>query len=123
MRGVGARVEKIARGVRKALKVLAGTGGFEPPNGGIKIRCLTTWLRPIEERTSYTLFQAAARIGRRLPQQHPAKSGPAGRAQKIDQQRLALHGVSGYKAASRFGPTRQSKRFSNTSRTLQSGGA
>src|SRR3954471_15799607 len=26
---------------------LAGAGGIEPPNGGIKIRCLTTWLRPI----------------------------------------------------------------------------
>ncbi len=25
---------------------LAGAGGFEPPRGGIKIRCLTTWLRP-----------------------------------------------------------------------------
>jgi hypothetical protein len=25
---------------------VAGAGGFEPPNGGIKIRCLTTWLRP-----------------------------------------------------------------------------
>jgi hypothetical protein len=25
---------------------MAGAGGFEPPNGGIKIRCLTTWLRP-----------------------------------------------------------------------------
>jgi hypothetical protein len=25
---------------------LAGAGGFEPPDGGIKIRCLTTWLRP-----------------------------------------------------------------------------
>jgi hypothetical protein len=24
----------------------AGAGGFEPPNAGIKIRCLTTWLRP-----------------------------------------------------------------------------
>ncbi len=30
----------------KSLNVLAGAGGFEPPNGGIKIRCLTTWLRP-----------------------------------------------------------------------------
>src|SRR5215468_1248655 len=29
------------------LKLLAGAGGFEPPYGGIKIRCLTTWLRPI----------------------------------------------------------------------------
>ena len=25
---------------------VAGAGGFEPPDGGIKIRCLTTWLRP-----------------------------------------------------------------------------
>ena len=25
---------------------LAGAPGFEPGNGGIKIRCLTTWLRP-----------------------------------------------------------------------------
>jgi hypothetical protein len=25
---------------------LAGAGGFEPPNGGIKILCLTSWLRP-----------------------------------------------------------------------------
>ena len=28
------------------LKILAGAGGFEPPHGGIKVRCLTTWLRP-----------------------------------------------------------------------------
>jgi hypothetical protein len=25
---------------------LAGAEGLEPSNGGIKIRCLTTWLRP-----------------------------------------------------------------------------
>jgi hypothetical protein len=25
---------------------LAGAEGFEPPNGGIKTRCLTTWRRP-----------------------------------------------------------------------------
>jgi len=25
---------------------LAGAGGFEPPYGGIKIRCLTAWRRP-----------------------------------------------------------------------------
>jgi hypothetical protein len=30
----------------KPLKKLAGAGGFEPPYAGIKIRCLTTWLRP-----------------------------------------------------------------------------
>src|SRR5438552_13417552 len=28
-------------------KSLAGAPGFEPGNGGIKIRCLTAWLRPI----------------------------------------------------------------------------
>jgi hypothetical protein len=32
--------------MHKGLKTLAGMGGFEPPNGGIKIRCLTTWLHP-----------------------------------------------------------------------------
>src|SRR6476469_9466493 len=25
---------------------VAGAGGFEPPYGGIKIHCLTTWRRP-----------------------------------------------------------------------------
>src|SRR5271166_4632197 len=30
----------------KGLKYLAGAGGFEPPYGGIKIRCLTAWRRP-----------------------------------------------------------------------------
>ena len=28
------------------LVIVAGAGGFEPPYAGIKIRCLTTWLRP-----------------------------------------------------------------------------
>src|SRR5580704_9565231 len=28
------------------LLALAGAGGFEPPYGGIKIRCLTAWRRP-----------------------------------------------------------------------------
>ena len=30
----------------KSLKRLAGAPGIEPGNGGIKIRCLTAWLRP-----------------------------------------------------------------------------
>src|SRR6266446_3266760 len=29
---------------------LAGAGGLEPPNGGTKTRCLTTWLRPNTDR-------------------------------------------------------------------------
>src|SRR5579875_3838896 len=28
--------------------ILVGAGGFEPPHGGTKIRCLTAWLRPIK---------------------------------------------------------------------------
>jgi hypothetical protein len=28
------------------MRRLAGAGGFEPPNDGTKIRCLTTWRRP-----------------------------------------------------------------------------
>ena len=33
-------------GLRGSADCLAGAGGIEPPNGGIKIRCLTAWLRP-----------------------------------------------------------------------------
>ncbi len=28
-------------------RFMAGAEGFEPPNGGTKIHCLTTWRRPI----------------------------------------------------------------------------
>jgi ParB-like chromosome segregation protein Spo0J len=30
----------------RTLECVAGAGGFEPPHGGIKIPCLTTWRRP-----------------------------------------------------------------------------
>ena len=30
----------------KSADCVAGAGGFEPPHGGIKIRCLTAWRRP-----------------------------------------------------------------------------
>ena len=33
------------RSLRPARK-MAGAGGFEPPDAGTKIRCLTTWRRP-----------------------------------------------------------------------------
>ena len=36
----------VAQARVKGPKTLAGAPGFEPGNGGIKIRCLTTWLRP-----------------------------------------------------------------------------
>jgi hypothetical protein len=37
----------------KPLKSLAGAPGIEPGNGGIKIRCLTAWLRPNREAAFY----------------------------------------------------------------------
>src|SRR5262245_61107321 len=70
----------------KRLKSLAGAGGFEPPHGGTKIRCLTAWLRPIDgcllratpwafkasrppppERAATGALQTACRQGTRLP--------------------------------------------------------
>ena len=36
-------------------KELAGAGGIEPPNAGIKIRCLTAWRRPNSEAV-YSCF-------------------------------------------------------------------
>ena len=41
----------------KQLKELAGMPGFEPGNGGIKIRCLTTWLHPNTARANHTDLQ------------------------------------------------------------------
>jgi hypothetical protein len=32
---------------------MVGAGGIEPPNGGIKIRCLTAWLRPRKHKDRY----------------------------------------------------------------------
>jgi hypothetical protein len=31
---------------------LVGAGGIEPPNVGIKVRCLTAWLRPSDHQTN-----------------------------------------------------------------------
>ena len=46
------------------LILLAGMGGFEPANGGVKVRCLTTWRHPnnnmimlITDVLSTTLFR------------------------------------------------------------------
>jgi hypothetical protein len=38
--------DKIITAVPHAAIGMAGAGGIEPPHGGIKIRCLTAWLRP-----------------------------------------------------------------------------
>ena len=42
---------------------LAGAPGFEPGNGGIKIRCLTTWLRPIARADHTGASGAEQRLG------------------------------------------------------------
>lgn len=36
-------------------RAVVGAGGIEPPNGGIKIRCLTAWLRPNKHGNSLFL--------------------------------------------------------------------
>ena len=59
--------------------MLAGAPGFEPGNGGIKIRCLTTWLRP-KARADHT---GASGVGQRLGaggQAHRRRSRRAARA-------------------------------------------
>jgi hypothetical protein len=45
-RAIGRHNSARRRSNLNRLDWLAGAGGFEPPHGGIKIRCLTTWLRP-----------------------------------------------------------------------------
>ena len=46
----------------KRLDLVAGAPGFEPGNGGIKIRCLTTWLRPNRyRRAAYRPFRVRRR--------------------------------------------------------------
>src|SRR5690348_2223193 len=46
----GKKCQRVARRHRlvgpTASKYMAGVEGFEPPNGGIKTRCLTTWRHP-----------------------------------------------------------------------------
>ena len=42
---------------------MAGAAGIEPANGGIKSRCLTTWLRPIK-----TVVGAEHKAKLQLPQ-------------------------------------------------------
>jgi hypothetical protein len=64
---------------------LAGAPGFEPGNGGIKIRCLTTWLRP-KARRDHTCGNAADQspddpdqpvmVARALPPHRGKSNGP-----------------------------------------------
>ena len=58
------------RALRRRPQSMAGVEGFEPPNGGIKTRCLTTWRHPsirtaraetVRGRASYSRINRAAR--------------------------------------------------------------
>ena len=55
---------------RKTVHTMAGVEGFEPPNGGIKTRCLTTWRHPSK------VAHAAGR-GHSTPAPRNSSSNPA----------------------------------------------
>ena len=57
---------------------LAGAGGFEPPHGGTKIRCLTAWLRPIGGHATGLIGAAAGcvKVGRDTPRSPPRAVKP-----------------------------------------------
>ncbi len=60
----GMLLPKASRLSANSLKSLAGMGGFEPPNGGIKIRCLTTWLHPNRRWAILMICQGCKRDNR-----------------------------------------------------------
>ena len=47
MDGMTVKLRKIDLKEDHISKNMAGLGGFEPPHDGIKTRCLTAWLQPI----------------------------------------------------------------------------
>jgi hypothetical protein len=55
---------------------LAGAGGFEPPHGGIKIRCLTAWLRPIAALRASDTDPDARGLARTLMTLFPLRKNP-----------------------------------------------
>ena len=56
---------------------LAGAGGFEPPYGGIKIRCLTAWRRPsIRLSAVRRTIQPPRRLRNRSRHRHMLKMPP-----------------------------------------------
>ncbi len=59
--------------------IVAGAGGIEPPNDGIKIRCLTAWRRPMRGSVPSIGTRAADVISRPRPgvKQEQLKSGQA----------------------------------------------
>src|SRR5262245_27806400 len=74
------------------LEKLAGAGGFEPPYAGIKIRCLTTWLRPNISGRKLVPRRALPRIGGSSAQGQDFASGPSNRKRQTYGARIcAVH--------------------------------
>ena len=59
---------------------MAGAGGFEPPNDGIKIRCLTTWRRPntLREHEPAHTLEAGRKIARTCQRRNRGKANKNG---------------------------------------------
>src|SRR6266849_2034264 len=78
---------------------MAGEGGFEPPNGGSKGRCLTTWRLPKTRRAYNVGVGAGSSRLEKLPAPvHPVPCPPRifvllGAAEEIERRGAVLHGL------------------------------
>jgi hypothetical protein len=67
---------------RNFVEGLAGAAGFEPANGGIKSRCLTTWRRPNPGAQAFKLRVPRCKPKKRFSPRLPAPASHAGRARR-----------------------------------------
>ena len=88
---------------------LAGAGGFEPPYAGIKIRCLTTWLRPIAALVGSggTRDKGAAVAGRGKLSATRRRGNIRGEGELSGGCRLGRRGLGGGRGAARLGEAMQ----------------
>ena len=54
---------------------LAGVPGFEPGNGGTKIRCLTAWLHPNREMFKFLMFYGVIGLFHMVNKGEPRQNG------------------------------------------------
>ena len=69
-------------------------GGFEPPHGGIKIRCLTAWRRPKGPRGPASAREAGATIVRGLAHRNLPPANAQRLAKRADLAARRLPGVA-----------------------------
>lgn len=87
-----------------AWEKLAGAGGFEPPNGGTKNRCLTTWRRPnaprLLERVGALRNLSGARCGSQVqPRRNATVAGVPDNSSSRGAAPVARRRSAGYKPA------------------------